>query len=110
MIIVYIIIGYLLITCIALICEIVINLLTMNKYDRENCETIGDFFNEIKDEIDPLVFIPLLNFSVCISFIFVVLFILFYQLYHIIKINVHWNKILKIRDKILNIRIVKKNK
>lgn len=110
MIIVYIIIGYLLITCIALICDIAINLLTMDEDDRENCETIGDFFNEIKDEIAPMVFIPLLNFFYCISSGIIFLFILFYQLYHKIKINVHWNKILKIRDKFLNIRLVKKNK
>jgi hypothetical protein len=99
MIIVYIIIGYLLITCIALICDIAINLLTMDEDDRENCETIGDFFNEIKDEIDPTAFIPIINIPYCIASVYVFLFTLFYKLYYIIKIKitVHWNKFLKIK-------------
>jgi hypothetical protein len=99
MIIVYIIIGYLLITCIALICDIAINLLTMDEDYRENCETIGDFLNGIKYEIDPPAFIPIINIPYCIAYVCVFLFTLFYKLYYIIKIkiNVHWNKFLNIR-------------
>ena len=83
MIILYIIIGYLLVTCIALFFDITTNILTMSKSDIERCETIRDFL----DEVYPTVFIPIVNVSYCISSVVVFLFMLFYKLYYIIKLS-----------------------
>jgi hypothetical protein len=88
MIILYITIGYLLVTFVALAFDIATNVLTMCR-----CKTIRDLL----DEVDPVAFIPIVNIACCLSSIIVFLFILFYQLYHKIKITVHWNKFLKIK-------------
>lgn len=101
MIIVYIIIGYLLVTSIALIFDIATNILTMSKSAIEKCETIKDFLDETLDDTYLIVFIPIINIPYCISSVVVFLFMLFYKLYY--YINAHW-------DKFLNIRICKKKK
>jgi hypothetical protein len=86
MIILYIIIGYLLVTFVALALDIATNVLTMCR-----CKTIKDLL----DEVDPVAFIPIVNIACCLSSIIVFLFMLLYKLYK--YINVHWNKILKIK-------------
>jgi hypothetical protein len=86
MIIVYLIIGYLLVTFVALALDIAINALTMGR-----CKTIRDLL----DGVDPVAFIPIVNIACCLSYIIAFLFMLFYKLYK--YINAHWNKFLNIK-------------
>lgn len=92
MIILYITIGYLLPVLVSIICDIFL----MDEYDKfylNECETIGDFFNEI----NPISFIPILNIVYCIGVIFLILVVLVCKLYCITKLNVLWNKFLNIK-------------
>ena len=93
MIILYIIIGYLISTCIAILGEIKLIMPIYDKEKLKNAETIGDFLNVI-----PMVtWIPFYNTATSIVYMGWFLSILLYKICKITKLTVLWNKFLYIK-------------